>query len=168
MKLSNVSEKGLEKPKVSKEKNYGNYILYGLLVLVVIVLVFSFTGFSPKIRGTATTSDEKAKPGFRSIDSGSTGTGDVSIELTPIGISNNQLKVGISANTHSVSLDQFDLKEITTLEYNEKSIKPTSAPNLGSHHSNGELVFEVEEEISSFTIKIKGIPKVEERIFKWL
>lgn len=157
------------------KRNYGNYIMYALLVLVIIVLVLAFTGLSldtpkktankPKIASAPHQNEDGS--GFKSIDSGSTGAGDVSIELTPLGVSNNQLKIEISTNTHSVSLGQFDLKEITTLEYNGKSIKPVSAPNLGGHHSSGELVFEVREEIDSFIIKIKGIPKVEERVFEW-
>jgi hypothetical protein len=151
------------------KKNYRNYILYGLLILVIVVLVFAFTGFSSNIPiRTGNTKGQVAdKSGFKSIDSGSTGMGDVSVELTPLGINNNQLSIKISVNTHSVSLGQFDLKEITTLEYNGKSIKPISAPNLGGHHSNGELVFEVGEQVNSFTIRIKGIPKVDERVFEW-
>ncbi len=105
--------------------------------------------------------------GYKSIDSGSTGSGDVSIELTPLGIEDNQFKVEVAVNTHSVDLSQFNLKEITTLEYNGKSVNPVSAPGLDGHHSSGEIVFDIGEETDSFTIKIKGIPKVEERVFAW-
>lgn len=149
----------------------GNYIIYGLLILVIAVLIFAFTGCSSNssnIVPKSTTDNQGADSSdFRSIDSGTTEEGDVLVELTPVGISNNQLRVEISANTHSVSLGEFDLTEITILEYNGKSAKPVSAPNLGGHHSNGELVFDVDDEFKEFTIKIKGIPKVEERVFEW-
>ncbi len=151
------------------KENYNNYILYALLILVIIALVFAFTGFSPKIsiKTTKINNQVADKSSFKSIDSGSTGPGDVSIELTPLEVSNGQLQVEIAANTHSVDLGQFDLKKITTLEYNGKSIKPISVPNLGSHHSGGAIIFDIDQKIDSFTIKIRGIPKLEERVFAW-
>lgn len=135
-----------------------NYILYGILILVIAGLIFAFSGFLPdsgtknkKVdesnfkSGTINSENQEGdKTGFKSIDSGTTGSGDVSVELTPGGIKNNQLTVRISVNTHSVSLEGFDLKEITTLEYGGKLIKPVDAPNLGGHHSDGELIFDVD------------------------
>lgn len=152
------------------KKNYKGYILYGLLILVIGTLIFSITGLPIKNK---TGIDDKLPEkktnelAFKTISTGDTSQGAVSIELTPIGFSNGQLKVKISANTHSVSLEQFDLKEIITLEYNGKSVKPSAAPILGGHHSSGELIFKVDENIKEFSIKIKGIPKVEERVFEW-
>ncbi len=153
--------------------NFEDYVLYGVLALVIIGLIFSFSGFfsgssgnklnvNPNVAATT-----EAGTGFKPINTGSTNDGDVSIELTPQKAASNQLRVSIAANTHSVDLSKFDLKKITTLEYNGKIINPISAPTLAGHHANGEFVFGVEGDISSFTIKIKGIPKVEERVFKW-
>lgn len=146
-----------------KEK-HGQYILYGILIAVIIGLVFAFTGFSINTTRAATTSQTSD---FNSINSGSTGEGDVSVELTPLEINDKKLRVKIEINTHSVDLSQFELKEITTLQYNGKSIKPVSAPILKGHHSDGELIFDLDEETDSFIIIIKGIPKVEERKFRW-
>ncbi len=101
------------------------------------------------------------------IATGSTGAGDVLVELAPRGVTNGRLEVDIVVNTHSVSLEQFDLREITMLEFSGKSLKPVSAPALSGHHSSGTLVFEVSEPVSSFRISIKGIPKVDERVFEW-
>ncbi len=153
------------------KNKFENYITYGILFLVIGLLVFSVTGL-PKIRNNVGTKGKIAantinELTFKTISTGDTNPGEVSIDLTPSDVNNGQLKVKISVNTHSVNLEPFDLKEITTLEYKGKSIKPISAPALAGHHTNGELVFEVDEKIDSFTIKIKGIPKVEERIFKW-
>lgn len=96
---------------------------------------------------------------------GSTETGDVLIELTPRAIDNGKLEVDIAANTHSVDLAQFDLKEITTLSFNGKELKPISAPSLTGHHSSGTLVFNVGANIESYTITITNIPLIEIRTF---
>lgn len=144
-----------------------NYMLYGVLIVVLAGLTFAIVQILEDDKVTGLVNQEKSNSAaFETISTGSTSTGEVFIELTPR-IEDGQLVVDISTNTHSVSLDEFDLEEITTLEYNGKTVKPLSAPSLGGHHSNGELVFEVDENIDSFTIKIKGIPKVEERIFNW-
>jgi len=108
-----------------------NYILYGVLVLVIIALVFAFTGFSPNIQSRAantninradTNNPPADESGFKSIDSGTTGAGDVSVELTPHDVVNGKYTVDVAINTHSVDLSQFDLKQITTLEYNGKAL----------------------------------------------
>ncbi len=104
---------------------------------------------------------------FETIYSGSVGTGDVAVDLTPVSIISGKLRVEIGVNTHSISLEQFDLTKITTLEYNGKSIKPLSAPALSGHHTSGTLVFDVGEPVSSFKITIRSIPNVDERIFEW-
>lgn len=154
-----------------------NIILIGLLVLVVGGLVWAVTDFLKGESGTSaiqTSSvnnkeavNSQTEAGYQTVSTGTTGSGDVSIDLTPHKINNGQLEVDIAVNTHSVDLNQFDLKEITTLEFDDKSINPASAPILRGHHNSGTLVFEVSEDIDSFTIKIMGIPKVEERVFEW-
>ena len=70
-------------------------------------------------------------------------------------------------NSHSVSLNKFDLMEITTLEYDNKILHPVKASKIGGHHSSGTIAFDVEEYIGRFTIRIKGIPKVEDRLYEW-
>jgi hypothetical protein len=152
------------------------YIMYGLLVVLAGVIIFNvatmFSGDNSKLSTQTLSVNAASNPavsgaGFRSINSGTTDEGEVSIALTPSKVKDGLLKVSLAANTHSVDLTPFDLKELTTLEFEGKKIKPTSAPKLSGHHASGELVFEVEKELSSFTIKMKGIPKVEERVFNW-
>jgi len=153
------------------KKNYETYITYGILVLVVFILVFAIYGFLKTPAGkneNVTKETGTAAQGFNPITSGSTEQGDVSIELTPSKIANNQLTINIAVNTHSVDLPQFNLKEITFLQYEGKTIKPASVPDLQGHHSNGEIVFDIKEKIKDeFTITIKEIPKVENRVFTW-
>jgi len=153
---------------------YENYALYGLLALSVAALVFAVvdwagnnpaslpaaTGTSLNIPVTVITS------GFPAISTGSTGQGDVEIELTPSWI-NGKLDVEIAVNTHSVDLSGFNLKEITILQYGEKTLNPVSVPALSGHHNSGKMVFEPGEEPKSFAIKILGIPAVNKRVFEW-
>lgn len=132
-------------------------ILLGLLAIVVLgvgFVVFQFTKENQQAFGTKST--------------GSTNQGDVLIELTPA-LNNGRLEVKIAANTHSVDLSQFELKEITTLQTNKNTLKPISAPKISGHHATGIIVFEVnKKEIEKgFTVTILGIPVVEERIFIW-
>lgn len=141
------------------------YMLYGSLILVILTLIYASYSFFTNPLDLETL--ETTGYNFKTITSGSTNPGDVSIELTPKNRENNKLNVEIAANTHSVDLSQFDLKERTTLEYKGKLIKPVTAPALNGHHSSGMVVFDLEEEVNSFTIMVKGVPKIEERIFKW-
>lgn len=105
---------------------------------------------------------------YETVATGSLGQGDVAIELTPKSIENGKLIADIAANTHSVDLSKFDLKQITMLEYSGKKIAPSSAPKMSGHHNSGTLVFDVgSTEPENFRIVIKGIPNVEERVFEW-
>jgi len=70
-------------------------------------------------------------------------------------------------NTHSVSLGQFDLSELTVLEYRGNTYRPVKVKAGGGHHAYGKMIFELEEEPSDFTITISGIPMVQKREFKW-
>ena len=103
-------------------------ILYGLLVAVIVTLAFSVLGlFDVKIfdgRSTAVSAELKSAPApavptspFKTIETGTTDTGDVSIALTPQPVTNGILEVSAAVNTHSVALDGFDLKKNTLLEY---------------------------------------------------
>ncbi len=156
------------------KKNNEKYFLYGLFGLVIILLIFVFSGFTfdtNKTTGKTINSQNSIEnddgSNFKLITSGSTSSGEVAVDLKPHKVRNGQLQVDIGVNTHSVSLEGFDLKEITTLEFDGRSIKPISAPLLSGHHNSGTLIFDVGEEIESFTIKIIGIPKIEERVFTW-
>ena len=104
---------------------------------------------------------------FKTVSIGSTDSGDILMDLTPKGIENGKFAVDISVNTHSIDLSQFDLMQITTLEYEGKAIKVAAAPKLSGHHSSGTLVFDTGKDIKNFKITIKGIPAVDERVFEW-
>jgi|SRR3989344_5125095 len=138
------------------------YAVIGLSVFTLGIVLYSVMSF---LNTTIPTS--LGRTSFSPILTGTTDSGDVAIELTPDGITDGKLTLNIAVNTHSVELTQFNLQEITTLEYDGQKVKPSSIPTLSGHHSTGTMQFTVDKEISSFTITITGIPKVEERIYRW-
>jgi len=151
--------------KRARKAKFADYAPYLLLILVFGLLIYTVVGFIG-IPVSEKSIAKQAVPAFNSISSGDTQPGSVSIELTPLGVKDGKFQVRIAASTHSVELSQFDLKEITVLEYDGKVVKPISAPGFAGHHSSGVIEFDVGS-ISKFTIKIKGIPNVEERVFSW-
>ena len=98
---------------------------------------------------------------------GSMGAGDAVIELKPDIYENGKLVVRYFANTHSVSLGNYNLLESTILIIGEKTFKPVEADDLNGHHPKGRITFLVDEIPEVFSIVIKGIPAVEERIYEW-
>ena len=143
-----------------------DYIVYGILAIVfgiVIYTIYSLTAGSAAIPEET----KNLNTAFATVTSGNTETGNVQIDLTPVGYQNGQLNVDIAANTHSVDLGQYDLTKITVLEYSGKKIMPVSAPELQGHHTSGTIIFNVGENINKFKIIISGIPNVQERIFEW-
>ena len=160
-------------------KGYDDYLVYGLVAVVIGVVVYLLIGLGMPSASSGITdivgtnlnkpiSNIPQNTGqFETITTGSTNPGEVEIGLTPHKVINGKLNVDIAANTHSVDLSPFDLTKIITLEYDGKKINPIEAPQLGGHHASGTLVFNVDQEVKSFIITIIGIPKVEKRLFKW-
>ena len=142
------------------------YVVFGVLALVTVLLAYSIMGMftnSPSRTGGSGLVQEL----FASQTTGSTDSGDVSIELTPKGFSQGMLNVEISANTHSVDLSGFDLAKITKLDVEGQTVLPFSAPSLSGHHASGVIQFSIGQEISKFSITIEGIPKVQDRVYHW-
>src|SRR3989344_6768574 len=113
------------------------YIILGVVTLLIISTISFSMLWKPKsLKGTA------AQPttNFETKSTGSTGNEDVQIDLTPYE-SGNQLTLKLTANTHSVDLSQFNLKEMVTLEAEGETYKPSSSPSLSGHHASGNLMF---------------------------
>jgi hypothetical protein len=144
-----------------------------LAVFIGLAMTYMFTkntGVGTGLTTEAQAKETKQQGETRSFDTkstGGTGSGDARVELTPQIKDGNKLIVHFSANTHSVRLGNFDLSKIATLEYEGKILKPIKAGRLGGHHSSGVIVFDVGKAISSFKIKLYGIPNVQERIYEW-
>lgn len=158
----------MDKRDKMNEKN--DKIVAGIVILVVLITGLVLVGgFSTTERvvsnGDSVFGTTPAASGFAPITTGTTGMGDVEIALTPR-FAGGELIVVVSANTHSVELNQFRLEELATLIIGEERISPRSAVALGGHHVSGEMVFDAEP-ADVFTIEIEGIPQVETRVYAW-
>jgi hypothetical protein len=98
---------------------------------------------------------------------GSMGPGDAVIELKPDKYKDGKLVVKYFANTHSVSLGNYNLKESTSMKVGEEAFKPAKADDLYGHHPKGKITFLLDDLPDSFTIVIRGIPAVDERVYEW-
>ena len=101
------------------------------------------------------------------ISTGGLGSGDMTMEITPVRYSNGRLEVKYYANTHSVSLGKYDLMELSTLEVDGKVYNPVKADLMRGHHAGGRIIFDVPEKPDRFRILIHDIPTVEERFYEW-
>ena len=144
-----------------------DYILYSVLALLIIELSFSIWGLVAEDNPIVPTSSKVIATKYPTVTSGDTSEGNVQIGLTPKGDVDGKFVIEFFANTHSVSLDQYDLGKITSLVYNGKQYKPISASSLDGHHSSGKLEFNIEDTPRSFKIIIESIPNVQVRHFEW-
>jgi len=96
-----------------------------------------------------------------------TSESSVSIDVTPKSFDGENLIVEIGVNTHTIELNQFNLKELVTLEMEGKTFSPVTAPQLTGHHSKGQLVFATEKKPKTFTLTIKDIPDIPVRTLTW-
>lgn len=71
------------------------------------------------------------------------------VELEPAGQFDGQLFFWMYVNTHSLSFEGYDLKELTTLYMNNQEFKPVTVPELFGHHNEGELIFNTPDPIST-------------------
>lgn len=138
--------------------------VYLILAAIIVIGAYVMYGFATD---NAAASPVQAAGPLNTITTGSTDSEDVAIELTPVKIDDKSLVLEIALNTHSVELSQFDLRQITVLEYDGKTAYPAEAPEIEGHHSSGSIVFNADGELKDFKVTIKGIPKVEERVYKW-
>ena len=137
-----------------------------LILSIVVGLIYSLSGFftSPaSAKVNVNTAQENSNSKFAAKTSEST----VTVVITPIKFENAKLYVDIGVDTHTVGLDSYNLREIVTLEFEGKSVKPLSAPKLSGHHNTGQLIFDAGKEPSNFKIVIKGLPDIQERVLEW-
>ncbi len=110
---------------------------------------------------------------FPSFVTGIMEPGNVRLELSPEGFDNRQLKVRFFANAHDLTLDSYDLAQMTTLEYESRRIKPLAySDRMKGHHDSGLLFFEIGKlhnvpALSTLSITVRGLPSEEVRVFQW-
>jgi len=147
------------------------WVLIGIGSIFVISKIFNVND-TGEISGVIEGKDAEASVsgGKTVFDTRSTGTmdpGDVVIDVKPVVTEDGKIRVNLSANTHSIELRQFDLSQITTLEYDGKVLRPVKADRIGGHHARGRIIFETNDNPKSFRIVIRGIPNVQERVYEW-
>lgn len=142
------------------------FLLSIAIGFAAVIVIAKISGI-PVDRVNDAVANESYSTAFGTITTGSLEDGDVEIALTPQISGNNRLTVKVGMNTHSVDLAHFDLAAITTLEFAGKIIRPIEAKKPGGHHSYGKIVFDIGEERGSFTIRIAGIPRIQDRIYEW-
>ena len=145
-------------------------IIYGVFILALGFVIYSTTTILTKDNLTETAGENQRGVAqgqqYKTITRGTTESGDVELALTPEW-REGKLYINLAANTHSVDLSQFDLRQQTSLSYDSKQLKPTQAPSLSGHHSNGLITFDMPERQKEFTIIMDGIPAVPERVYVW-
>jgi len=134
-----------------KNKN----LIIPITVFAILAIFFSvFYAFNPK------------EP-VDKISETKTSQGEVTIDLTPQEYRNNILYFQIGLNTHSVNLENYNLREHIILVYDGKTESPKEVPKLVGHHNNGIMSFKTEYKPKEYLIKISGIPDVQERVLEW-
>jgi len=97
--------------------------------------------------------------------------GGVSVAVTYMNPrSQESAKFQVTLNTHSVTLDSYDLKTLALLRDGAgKTYPPTNVENKGSgHHRTVVLTFpKVSPEAKRVEVVIKDIAGVKERAFRW-
>jgi hypothetical protein len=163
-----------------KKKNIENIVLVLFVVLIVGGLLFTIFKTQNETKDMALEKnlesrklndaqryENLANSGDKMKSTGSTGSGDVAIDIEPKEFIDGKFILEISLNTHSVDMNDFDLTKMIILKFESKEFAPISAPVLSGHHNSGELVFELEKRPESFSIEIIGIPAVDKRVFNW-
>ncbi len=136
-----------------------NVLLGVVIVFVISVLIFSLSSlFNGNTAGNAVNTAQ-----FETKTSDST----VTVDLTPTGFENGKFYIDIGVNTHTVTLSDYNLKEIVTLEYDGKSLSPASAPVVSGHHNSGTLMFDTGKAIENFKVIVKDFPEISKRVFEW-
>lgn len=162
--------------KENKEDKSEKIMLMTLLAVLIIAFAYVmyasfFQTVMPKTNSQTSqildTNTAASTQALKTIDTGDTDPGSVEIALTPHKVKDGKMIVDIATNTHSVTMSQFDLTKIMTLEYNGKVMYPSSVPQMEGHHIRGTVVFDVENQPNKFTIKIINIPSIQERVFSW-
>jgi len=106
------------------------------------------------------------------IQTSSGGGVDINIEWR--GLKDGSLVFGVVMDTHSGSIDQYDLRDLATLRDSRGNEYGPGSPDvpLGGHHRSGLLTFPVSGHSNPLTVQyfdltLRGIAGVAERDFRW-
>ncbi len=128
-----------------------------IVVVIVLAIFYLLINLDEESKNTSIDNN------FESI----TSEGEVVIDLKPLGVRDSKYSFEINVNTHTVSLEQYDLMKLITLEFDSNKLNPSSAPKLNGHHNSGILAFDINKDIKVFKVVIKDIPDIKGRVFEW-
>ena len=159
------------------------YIIFALLFLVLTTFtVFQYRQTKINAPAVVNSTSESAggptavnflkKGEYPSFVSGVMEPGNIRLELSPEGFENDAFKVRFFANAHDLILDTYDLALMTTLEYENRLLKPLRSDRMKGHHDSGLMVFDLgilhnPDSMTTFSITVRGLPKEETRVFCW-
>ena len=128
-------------------------------LLAVLLAVLLLSGCSSAATSTKPSSSVQSSSG-----------GSVTVEAKLLGHEGDSLVFEIAMNTHSVDLDEYDLKELSVMrddtggEY--MPIEWQAA--AGGHHRSGKLAFtHADRTAKTFELVIRNIAGIEERVLRW-
>ena len=149
-------------------RSNGKYIRKLMVVVPVLLAATIIAGCSSVSAGT---SESNASPTSKGLIQSSTG-GSVTIDVKWLGVEDNSLAFDVSMNTHSVNLDQYDLKQLAILKDDLGNeyvpLRWDSSP--GGHHRSGKLVFALTDSLDqpeSKELVIRNVAGITERVFTW-
>jgi hypothetical protein len=151
-----------------------------ILIVVAVLLLASCAGEGKEGTSPATvcavqrdqaTAEEEAPPSSGWDLSPQTDDGGrVTVEVTPLTLSDDVWEFSVALNTHSVDLS-FDPTEVSALRCDQGREFQAVAWNgsgPGGHHRSGVLQFDALDHPTSFIeIVVRDVAKVPERVFRW-
>jgi hypothetical protein len=159
------------------------YIIFALLFVVFSVLtIFQYRHIRDRVLFAGAVNSVSAngpaevkflKRGeYPSFVSGGMEPGNIRLELSPENIENDRLRIRFFANAHDLTLESFNLAQMTTLQYGDRKLKPTYSDRMKGHHDSGLILFDLGKlhdpaARSKFSITISGLPSEEVRVFRW-
>ncbi len=147
-------------------KKWWKLALFSSLALLVIILlaVGALSKSTFEVKKSVSQIEQNA---FDSKISGDFSEGNVVITARPVGFSKGIFSIELFFDTHAVDLSTLDLENNALLVAGGKTLKPISAPRLFGHHSNGKLIFSMDEEPSAFSLIITNVPTIQRRELEW-
>ncbi len=168
----------LHKVKVVKVSKENNKVLLKLALFIAVLLVLLVGLQTGCARGAAQVqANVSPSPLSQGPTNGLVQTsngGGVTIDVEWRGLKGGSLVFGIVMDTHSGSVDQYNLRDLVILrDSSGKEYKPSN-PDIppGGHHRSGLLIFPISDPSNPLTARyfdliLKDIAGVTERGFKW-
>ena len=146
-----------------------------LTILIIVVAVFvtgCSSGSTPQREAGAPSSGSGYRPTNGLVQSSTAGS--VTIDVEWLKAESDSLVFKVTMDTHSVDLDQYDLRKLAILRDDTgNEYRPVSwdaAP--GGHHRSGRLTFPLPDSMSQGKAKylemvIRDVADIEARVLKW-